>query len=137
MRTFLNLCLLFGLWSVPARAVEKSAYDSLVDEIKAAMVKACEVHPDCVRRVTSFAWFLYKNRDKSDIQINVMKCLGYSAVQRGYVWAPSKVLDDMTPQTAQEIAQEVCDCVVGYWGKDEVCPVTKDGFVTPRFATDP
>ncbi|MHC2297449.1 hypothetical protein [Rhizobium mongolense] len=97
-----------------ARAMDYPTYDSLVYLLKSSMVKACEIDPSCVQRVTSFAYFLWNNRDKADIQYNAMKCLGYSAVKRGYFWSPTKVLDDLTPKMSQEIAYEVCDCVVGY-----------------------
>lgn len=115
--------------SAPSRAGE-TTFDTLYNEIKSALLAACQVRPDCVRRVTSLAWFLWNNRDKADIQYNTMKCLGYSAVKRGYVWAPTKILDDLTPVTAQEVATEVCDCVIGYWGKDQACPI-------PEYASPP
>ncbi|MDW9376825.1 hypothetical protein GHK33_20600 [Sinorhizobium meliloti] len=99
------------------------SFRGLVDYLEAGMKRACELYPDCTRRVTSFTWFLWSNRDKADIQYHTMKCLGYSAVQRGYVWSPMKLVDELTPTTAQEISVEVCTCVVGYWGKDQVCPI--------------
>lgn len=119
----LVLAAVVGILSAGQSRADDDLFSSTLDLLKSAMVKACSVYPDCTRRVTSFAYFLWKNRDKSDIQYNTMKCLGYSAVNRGYLWSPTKMLDDMTPATAQEIAMEVCDCVVGYWGKDEVCPI--------------
>lgn len=121
-RTALFLTVILILSSAPSRAGE-ATFDSLYNQMKSALLAACELHPDCVRRVTSFAWFLWNNRDKADIQYNTMKCLGYSAVKRGYVWSPTKIFDDLNPVTAQEVAIEVCDCVVGYWGKGQACPV--------------
>lgn len=108
----------------PVRA--ETTYEFLVSQLKSTMTAACNLYPDCERRVGSFVWFLWNNRDKSDIQFNTVKCIGYSAVARGYIWEPMKVLDDLTPVTAQELAIEVCDCVVGSWGKEMVCPIPKD-----------
>lgn len=122
MKTFAMLGIVAVLWTGSVKA-EENLSNSAFELLQSAMTKACSIYPDCTRRVTSFAYFLWKNRDKSDIQYNSMKCLGYSAFNRGYVWSPTKLLDDMTPTTAQEIAVEICDCVVGYWGKDEICPI--------------
>lgn len=122
MKAIAVAVVLSVLSASPSKA-DGDMFASTVDLLRSAMTKACSLYPDCTRRITSFAYFLWNNRDKSDIQINTMKCLGYSAVNRGYVWSPTKVLDDLTPTSAQEIAKEVCDCVVGYWGKDEVCPI--------------
>lgn len=124
MRLLAFSFLICALLTTPSRT-EDDLYGQTVKLLQSAMVKACDIYPDCTKRVMSFAYFLWANRDKSDIQFNTMKCLGYSAVGRGYIWSPTKVLDDMTPTTAQEIAKEVCDCVVGSWGKDQVCPIDK------------
>ncbi|MDX0065926.1 hypothetical protein GOB13_23275 [Sinorhizobium meliloti] len=75
--------LALTLSASPASA--ELSFRGLVDYLEAGMTRACELYPDCTRRVTSFTWFLWSNRDKADIQYNTMKCLGYSAVQRGYV----------------------------------------------------
>ncbi len=135
MKTFALVAVIAALSVSPTRAEEDFFYTT-VDLIKSAMVKACSIYPDCTRRVTSFAYFLWQNRDKSDIQINTMKCVGYSAVSRGYIWSPTKLLDDLTPTTAQEVATEVCDCVVGYWGKGKLCPIDSlsvpDDFMSAR-----
>jgi hypothetical protein len=125
LKTTAIALLITFLFSPSARAMDYPSYESFVDLLKTTMIKACEIDPSCIQRVTSFAYFLWKNRDKADIQYNAMKCLGSSAIKRGYVWSPTKVLDDLTPKTSQEIAYEVCDCVVGYWGKDWVCPIPR------------
>lgn len=108
-----------ALWSAPSRA--EIGFKPIYDELLVAMTKACSGRSDCLRSATSFGWFLWNNRDKTDIGYNTAKCVGISAVKRGYIWSPFDMMSNMSPIEAQDVGVEVCDCVIGYWGREPVC----------------
>ncbi len=121
MRFFL-IALIFTFSACTSRAETSSTFDSLYNYMKIAMTAACANEDNCTRKISSFLWFVWNNRDKSDVQFNLVKCTGYSAVKRGYIWSPTKLLDDLTPKMTQEVAVEVCECVTGYWAqKTDIC----------------
>lgn len=99
----------------------QSSFSEFYDYLTTSIQKACAAHQDCLRLATSFAWFIWNNREQADLQFNAVKCLGYSAVQRGYIWSPISIWDDLTPTEVQSVAVEVCNCVIGYWGREPLC----------------
>lgn len=104
----------------PASA-EESLFGELVAYFNEGVALACAGQENCLRTAASFSWFLWNNRDKADVQYNTMKCAGFSAVKRGYIWSPMSALENASPTEAMDFAIEVCDCVIGYWGRDAMC----------------
>lgn len=49
------------------------------------------------------------------------KCVAVTAYKRGYVMKPMSMFTDMNAVEAIDISIEVCDCTIGYWGKEPIC----------------
>lgn len=107
--------------SSPARADSTfmKTYNFVIDSIQ----KACSDKDDCLRLGASFAWFIWNNRDKREFPKNTIKCMGYQAYKRGYVMKPMKIWSEMNAAETMSFSIDVCNCIIGYWGKDPMCEI--------------
>jgi hypothetical protein len=115
------LAAAFTVVPVSTTSAEYSLFAELVGYFNKRAEIACDGQQNCLRAAGSLGWFLWKNREKADLQYTAMKCVGYSAVRRGYVWSPMNALENASSVEVIDIAIEVCDCVIGYWGREPIC----------------
>lgn len=119
MRLFIGFLLL--LFFSPHVSAQESMFDRIIEQVRDRATKVCGGKDDCLRAGISLANFLWSNRDKTDVHKNTAKCVGVVAFNRGYLLKPMSVLDLKDPDDFLEVSIEICDCVIGYWGKDAMC----------------
>lgn len=119
MRRFIVIALVTCL-ATPASA-EQSWSEMALEQLGKALEVACDGQSACLAKVAAFAAFLWNNRDEADIQARAVRCVAQTAVTRGYLWSPSKILDDLTPETISTLGIDLCECVVPELFRERVC----------------
>jgi len=105
---------------------------AMVQQLSSAATTVCAGRGDCARVAGNFARFLWDNRDRVDVQTRALRCLGQSAVRRGYVQSPVDAIRNASRADVTELSVEVCECMVGLSGSLSVCrPSLVQGRLAP------
>lgn len=114
----------FLLASVTGAAAQ-SWTERAVTELQTALEMACEGRQACLAQIAELGVFLWRHRNEADIQARAVRCVAQTAVARGYVWSPSKLLEDLTPETVTAVGLDLCQCVVPKLLEPQVCEALK------------
>lgn len=94
-------------------------FDNVYNVMSSKMVAACGTDEKCRQDLQRFMDFIWENKDKRNVRTLLAKCTVKTAISRGYVTRPFKVFTGLNPQSAREVAQQMCSCTVGSWAAQQ------------------
>lgn len=120
MRKFL-VGIVLSATLLPVQPATATWSGQVMTHLREVLEMACKGRSECLAQVGDLALFLWRHSDEANLQLRTVRCLGQTAMARGYVWSPGKMFEIMTPDAVPEIAAELCGCVVPTILEAQVC----------------